>query len=461
MKRILIIILTAALILLAPFSVAAAESTYYDPIMEIYDLLKDQHLSNISDESLRQGAIKGMIEELDDPHTVFFTDEEYRKYIERIDGDFAGIGIYILQVDEYVEVQSTIKGSPAENAGLKAYDKLISVDGVNLKNKSTEEVSLLIRGEAGSSLKLTIKRGDKLLDFTIKRALVHIPAVASELLADQTGYLQINTFSSTVEQEIANELALLSKQGMTKLIIDLRDNPGGYLNAVINVSKQFIKEGPIVHARDNAGNETIYSITNGVDWQLPTVLLINAGSASASEILAAALKEYNKAVVIGTTSYGKGTVQHILSLNSGGYLKLTVNEYLSAHKNKVDGVGVTPDIEISDYDKQLEYAQLYLNQADKMIGYIPKKGVGWIQGNERDYIALRDLSNYFRGSISWNSLKKTVSLQIGNDRVELTQQDGGLMIRNGVSYLPVEQLNALVPSLIAVKKDDLINIYQH
>lgn len=460
MKRILIITLAFVLILLTPVAVVAEETTNYDAITEIYELLKDRHISNISDEVLTQGAIQGMISSLDDPHTVFFTDDEYKKYIEDIDGDFAGIGVYILKKDEYIEIQSAIKGSPAEAAGLKAQDLLISVDGVNLKNKSIEEVSALIRGVPGTTTNLTIERDGKLLNFTIKRAQIHIPAVVSELLPNQIGYLQINTFSSTVNSEINRELAVLKNQGMTKLIIDLRDNPGGYLNAVLNVSKQFIQQGPIVYVRDNAGLESVHSISNGVDWQLPTVLLINTGSASASEILASALKEYNKAVVVGTTTYGKGTVQHLLSLKSGGYLKLTVNEYYSSHKNKVDGVGVTPNIEISDSVKQLEYAQLYLSNLGNMKAYTPEKGKTWIQDNKLDYIALRDLSNYFGGSIYWDSVKKVVAFRIGNERIEFAQENKGLLIRDGISYLSVEQLNALVPSLIAVKKNDAITVYK-
>lgn len=460
MKRILIITLAFVLILLTPVAVVAEETTNYDAITEIYDLLKDRHISNISDEVLTQGAIQGMISSLDDPHTVFFTDDEYKKYIEDIDGDFAGIGVYILKKDEYIEIQSAIKGSPAEAAGLKAQDLLISVDGVNLKNKSIEEVSALIRGVPGTTTNLTIERDGKPLNFTIKRAQIHIPAVVSELLPNQIGYLQINTFSSTVNNEINRELAVLKNQGMTKLIIDLRDNPGGYLNAVLNVSKQFIQQGPIVYVRDNAGLENVHSISNGVDWQLPTVLLINTGSASASEILASALKEYNKAVVVGTTTYGKGTVQHLLSLKSGGYLKLTVNEYYSSHKNKVDGVGVTPNIEISDSVKQLEYAQLYLSNLGNMKAYTPEKGKTWIQDNKLDYIALRDLSNYFGGSIYWDSVKKVVAFRIGNERIEFAQDNKGLLIRDGISYLSVEQLNALVPSLIAVKKNDTITVYK-
>lgn len=460
MKRILIITLAFILILLAPVSIAAAEITNYDAITEIYELLKDQHISNISDESLTQGAIKGMIDALDDPHTVFFTDEEYRKFIENIDGDFVGIGIYILEAGDYIEVQSAIKGSPAEAAGLKALDLLISVDGVDLKNKSIEEVSSLIRGVPGTTTNLTIKRNDKLLNFNIKRAQIHIPAVVSELLPNQIGYLQINSFSSSVEREIADALTQLRNQKMTKLIIDLRDNPGGYLNAVINVSKHFIEEGPIVYVRDNAGREDVHSISNGADWKLPTVLLINTGSASASEILAAALKEYNKAVVIGTRTYGKGTVQHLLALKNNGYLKLTVNEYYSAHQNKVNGVGVTPNIEIAGPLKQLEYAQLYLNQLGNMTGYTPKKGSPWIQDNKLDYLALRDLTNYFGGSIYWDSVKKVVALRIGNERVEFTQNNEGLMIRNGISYLSVEQLNEQISSLIAVKKNDTITVYK-
>ena len=461
MKRILIIAITITLILIAPLSVSAAEITNYDAIIEIYELLKNDHLSNIDDASLEKGAIKGMIEALGDPHTRYFTEEEYRQFIEDLDGDFVGIGVYISEESEYIRVQSVIKGSPAEAAGLQGLDLIISVDGTDLKGKSTEETSSLIRGEAGTNVLLKIKRGEKMFDLTIKRAQIHIPAVDSEMLDNKIGYLQINSFSSSVDSEAAAELTKLKDQGMEKLIIDVRNNPGGYLNAVLNLCTKFIKQGSIVHVRDNESNESTYSISNGTDWQLPTVLLINSGSASASEIFAGALKEYNVATIVGTKTFGKGTVQHLLTLKNGGHLKLTVNEYYTSKKAKVDGVGIAPDIGIADEAKQLEFAKLYLTNLNTLKRYVVSNPANVGDANGFDsYIALRDLSRAFGASIYWDAAKRVVAFRLGTDRVEFSEKNEGLLIKNGVSYLPLEQLNKLVPGLIVVKEGGKTTIYR-
>lgn len=458
-KRILIITLAFALILLAPLSVAAAETTKYDPILEVYELIKGQHISNIDDASLTAGAIKGMIETLNDPHSTYFTEAEFRRYVGDLDGDFAGIGIYISKKGDYIEVQSTVANSPAERAGLMTGDLLISVDGTDLKGASTEEASSLIRGKAGTTISLTIERAGKQQTYRITREQIHIPAVTSELLANKIGYLQINLFSSNVDQEIASELTKLKNLGMTSLIIDLRDNPGGFLNSVINATKLFIQEGPIVYIRDKYSRESVESISNGTNWTMPTVVLINSGSASASEIFASALQDYKKATVIGVKSYGKGTVQQFMPLNSGGYLKLTINEYFSSLHNKVNGVGVSPDIVVEDAAKQLDYAKLYLAEKGGLRSFVPTKGTAWINTNNQDYVALRDISKFFGGSVYWDSVKKAVTLKIGSERVEFSQKDGGLVVVKGVSYLPVSELNKKVSSLIAVKQDNIIRIY--
>ncbi len=463
MKRILIITLTIILILLAPLSTVAAEETNYDAITEVYELLKSDHLSNIDDESLQQGAIRGMIEALGDPHTRYFTDEEYKRYIEDLDGDFVGIGIYISEKHNYIEVQSVIKGSPAEAAGLQALDLITSVNGTDIYGKSNEETSALIRGVAGTTVTLTIKRGEQLLDFTLKRAQIHIPAVTSEMLADKTGYLEVNSFSSTLADEAAAELEALEEQGMKQLIIDLRNNPGGYLNAALSLSGLFIEEGPIVYVRDNSGRENAYTISKGNDWTLPTVILINSGSASASEIFAGAMSEYGKATIIGQQSYGKGTVQHLLRLTNGGHLKLTVNEYFTSKKAKVDGVGITPDILVTDNDKQLAFARMYLNAlastANKLTPVFTT-ALPNLSGEASSAVALRALSNSLGGEIAWDGARRVVSLRYAGVRYEFNEQDNALVIQDGVSYLPLDQLNKLIPSLIAVQEGGKIKVYR-
>lgn len=461
-KNIIIIVIALVCIISVPFITQATSyiTNQINIIEEVYGLIKDNHISNVDYKTLTEGAINGMIDALDDPYTRYFTDEEYNKFIADIDGTFVGIGIYIQEKDDYIVVQAPISGSPAEESGIKSGDMIIRANAIDMKGKSTEEAADIIRGEAGTSVTLTIRRDGKDFDIDVVRDKIQIPVIESEMLTENIGYLKLNTFTLDTKNIVSRGLNDLTNKGMDKLILDLRGNPGGYLNAVLETSQLFIESGPIVFVTDSAGNEQTLAIENGAKWDLPMVLLIDGGSASASEILAAALKDYDKAIIVGENSFGKGTVQNLVNLDNGGYLKLTVNEYFTPLKNKMNGVGVKPNIEVLDSEKQLKAALMLLDDSISYHEYNPILNKSWIKEDGQDYIGLKAMVQHFDGVIKWNSKKRIIEINIDETALSLpADSTTGLIIKSGISYLSVEQLNVLFKNFIITIEEEVLTIY--
>lgn len=455
------IIIILALVLVASFPVVGQAVSFFQKqmnlIQEVFEYIEYYHISDVSTDELTKGAINGMIDTLDDPYTTYFTDEEYKQFVEAINNTFVGIGIYVDQKDEYIIVQSVIKDSPAEKAGLQSGDAFLKVDGVDVVGKKVEEVSSLIRGKEGTTVNLTIKRQEEVIEKSIVRAKIQLPLVEAEMLANNVGYIRLYTFSSQSADEFDRELKKLEEQGMEKLILDLRDNSGGYLESAKRISKNFIKEGPIAYIKYKNKTEETIQISGGADWTKPMVVLINNGSASASEILASSLQDYNKATIIGENSFGKGTVQSLIDLEGGGYLKLTINEYFTPKKKKINGIGVIPDIEVTDEAKQLDTAIKYLS-GDTNI-YSPTFGKEWIRVADKDYVALRELVNYFNGTIKFKADTKTIAVTIGEQQDEYPLNSNAIYVKNGKSYIAVDELKNKFSNLVIEQIDDKILIF--
>lgn len=459
-KRLLVAVLALVLVASIPYVTNAVSKfqKQYELIQEVFEYVEYYHIKDIDPDKLAQGAIDGMLETLEDPYTTYFTDEEYKQFIEGIDNSFTGIGIYVDKQDEYIIVQSTIKNSPAEAAGLQAGDLIIKVDDVDIVGKKVEEAVGLIKGPEGTKVKLTLKRGDKLLDKEVVRAKIQLPLVEAKMLTDEIGYLRLYTFNNNSASEFKTELSNLENQGMEQLVLDLRGNPGGYLNSALEISKSFIDEGPIVYIQDKNKQEDVLRISNGKNWDKPLVVLIDEGTASASEILAGALRDYDKATIMGSNSFGKGTVQTLIDLESGGHLKLTINEYFTPNKSKINGIGIKPDIEVTDKEQQLQAAIAYLSDTTKL--YSPKLGTDWIKIDGKDYIALKELSNSFNGSIKYNATTKTIDISIGNEQYEYKHNSPGIIIKNGKSYIDVQQIEQSFNSLTVIQGKENITIFQ-
>lgn len=347
----------------------------FDLFWQVWETIHEDHVGDdISDNDLIYSAVAGLVEGLDDPHSVFFDPVENEEFIDSINGDFEGIGAEISIKDDQLTVVAPLPDSPAEKSGLLAGDKILAVDGADTTNMSLSEAVQKIRGEKGTVVALIIQRGEEeLQEIFIERDTIHLDSVEWEFLEEENlAYIAIYQFSPDTGikfEEAVNELLLNEPDG---LIIDVRNNPGGYLEAAVQLSSKFIAAGnPVVFQKMNEESENSLQAyeSSGASplREVPTVILIDGGSASASEILAGALQDYDKATVIGTTSFGKGTVQTVKEFEDGSSLKLTIAKWLTPKQQEIDGIGIYPDYYVErtreefldGIDKQMDAAKLY------------------------------------------------------------------------------------------------------
>ena len=307
-------------------------------IYELYD-------GPIEEEELLEGAVKGMVESLGDPYSQFYNAEEYARLNEDSSGKFVGVGIQINAEDDNIVVVAPIEGSPAMEAGIKSGDVIIRIDGTVYKGSDINEAVSYMRGEEGEPVTLTIRRDNQELDFTIIRREITSASVSYEMMPDRIGFIQLYQFTKDVDKDVRAALDDLASQGAEGFVLDLRGNPGGYLQESINIASNFIKKGEvIVSTKDKHGNKHEDFSIGGDYIGTPLTVLIDMGSASASEVVAGALKDYDAAVLLGTKSYGKGIVQTIMNLDKGEGLKLTVAAYYSPKGTNIHQIGIAPDI---------------------------------------------------------------------------------------------------------------------
>ena len=346
----------------------AKEGVVYEEVRtfkEAISIIKEHYVGDVEARDLIQAAIEGMIESLD-PHSTFLTQEELKEKTIRMKGEFAGVGIQIGMRDENLTVISPIEGTPAYKAGLKAGDIIIKIDHEPAEVMSLSEAVSRIRGEIGTSVILTILR-DKLeepKDFDITREIIKIVSVRYELLEEGIGYIRISAFQTKTAKELSDALSILTQEKeISSLIVDLRNNPGGLLSSAVDVAGQFLPEGKlVVYIKDGQDRRTdFYARGIRLDYALPVVVLVNRGSASASEIVAGALGDWDRAVILGEQTFGKGTVQSLIPLHDGSAINLTTAIYYTPKGIPIEEEGITPRIIVEavieeDEDIQLQRA---------------------------------------------------------------------------------------------------------
>ena len=317
-----------------------------DAVAEVADIIRDLALEPSSETSLTTGAITGMLESLEDSHAVYFDPKHFEYFNEQSMGEFYGIGITISNDGDDLVVNSVFEGTPASAAGLEPSDLIVEIDGEARPRWDVDEAVLRIRGEAGTTVKLGVRRGEseELLEFTIERAKIEIPNIESEMLEDGIGYIKLESFTQNAQAEVRTALEDLEKQGATGYILDLRNNPGGQLSSSIQVSSLFISDGVIVTVEARTGEPERHRATGKTATDAPLVVLVNGNSASASEIVAGALQDYARAKLVGEQTFGKGSVQQLEPLTFGGGVKLTIAHYLTPKGRAIDGIGLTPDV---------------------------------------------------------------------------------------------------------------------
>lgn len=342
-------------------------------------IIDQKFLGEIDEEKVKQEAIRGYIKGLDDPYTEYMTKEEMEEFTSDVMGNFTGIGIYLTKDTEKnaVIVISPIKDTPAHKAGILPGDIITKVDGVSYTGEQLTEASNKIKGEVGSKVTLEILRDNKTLTFEITRENIKINHVESKVLENNIGYIEFNSFDDGCSKEFKNKLEELKKQNIKSLIIDIRSNGGGLVDEALDIADYIVeKDKTLLITVDKNQNEEITKAKIDPIIDVPVVLLMNETSASASEILAGALKDNGKVTIVGEKSYGKGVIQELLTLKDGSGLKITTNEYYTPNHNKINKIGITPDVEVVLSDELKE--KLVLEEKDdtqlqKAIEILKKK----------------------------------------------------------------------------------------
>jgi carboxyl-terminal processing protease len=313
-----------------------------------FELIRDQYVEDVDDEALIETAINGMLSNLD-PHSNYLTEEAFKKNQQHTKGEFGGLGIEVTMEDGYVKVVSPIDNTPAAKAGLQAGDLIITIDDQDVLGLSLSDAVETMRGPAGTDIHLTVLRGnDNLFDVTLTRDIIKTRAVRHESYGD-VGYIRIINFTEQTTSDLKKTVTELKKSHDTALkgiVLDLRNNPGGLLNESISVSDAFLDEGEIVstRGRHDQNNSRHYAEPGDILGGLPIVVLINSGSASASEIVAGALKDHKRAIIMGTRSFGKGSVQSIVPIRGHGAIRLTTARYYTPSGSSIQSTGIEPDI---------------------------------------------------------------------------------------------------------------------
>lgn len=315
-----------------------------------YRALIDKYfLGEVDEEKLKEGAIKGYIEGLDDPYTEYISKEDMEDYLADATGNFVGIGIYMVQDTETnkIMVLAPIKGSPAEKAGILPGDLIVSVDGVTYTAEEMTVASSKIKGEVGTAVKIEILRGNETLNFELKRENIKVNPVEGKKIENNIGYIEFSSFDDGTAEEFKTKFEELQEQGIKSLIIDLRNNGGGIVDEALKIADYILeKDDVILYEVDKNGKETVEKSKNDPIINMPIIILTNENTASSSEILAGALKDYGKAKIVGTKTYGKGVIQQLLTLPDGSGLKITSEEYLTPDKTKINEIGIEPNEEV-------------------------------------------------------------------------------------------------------------------
>lgn len=323
---------------------------------------------DIDVEEMTEGMYAGLVASLGDPYSVYYTEEEWKQMMSDTEGIYFGIGAY-LQLDTatgLARINGVIADTPAEEAGLRENDLVYQVDGEMVQGLDLSEIVSRIKGEEGTTVHLTIVREGETdyLEFDVERRQIESPTVNYEMYDNGVGYIQITEFDEVTTDQFTEALAVIKGSDAKGLILDLRSNPGGSLPVVVDIARSILPKGLIVYTEDKYGKRDEYTCDGKKELNIPMVVLINGNSASASEILAGAIKDYGKGTLIGTTTFGKGIVQRVLPLTDGTALKLTISSYYTPNGNNIHGIGIEPDIEC-EFDSEAYYERDVDNQLER------------------------------------------------------------------------------------------------
>ncbi len=336
----------------------------------IQDTIEQYYLDGVSQETLENGIYSGMVNSLKDPYSVYYSAEELKEIQMSTEGIYYGIGAYISKgaTDEFCTISGVIENTPAQEADLREGDIIYEIDGVSAQGMETTEVVSLIKGEEGTKVVLTLYREgeEDYLKVEVERRKIESPTVTFEMMENEIAYIQITEFDDVTEQQFSEALTEARAMGMKGLLLDLRSNPGGNLSTVCEIARMVLPKGLIVYTEDKYGVRDEYTSDGKNTLEVPAVVLVNDYSASASEILAGAMKDHGVATIMGTTTFGKGIVQRIISLSDGSAVKLTVSKYYTPSGSDIHEKGIEPDIEVI-FDSDAYYEKDIDNQIQEGI----------------------------------------------------------------------------------------------
>lgn len=319
------------------------------------------YLDQVTEQDVEDGIFKGLVESLDDPYSKYYTADEYESLQESSSGNYCGIGAVVSQNKQtgIITILNAYENGPAGKAGLKEGDILYAVDGKAVEDRELTDIVSDMKGEEGTTVTISILRGeeDKPRDFTITRGNVEVPTVAYDLLDDKIGYIVVSEFDEVTKEQFRNAIDDLLDQGMNGLVIDLRDNPGGLLDTVVDMLDRLIDKGMLVYTKDKNGDGNEYKADDQDSLDLPLSVLINGNSASASEVFAGAVQDYGIGTLVGTTSFGKGIVQSIVPFSDGTAVKLTISKYYTPNGRNIHGTGIDPDVEVELDEEALSQSE--------------------------------------------------------------------------------------------------------
>ncbi|GAB2720398.1 hypothetical protein GCM10027018_29860 [Paenibacillus thermoaerophilus] len=443
----------------------SAESAESKKLDEIIQMLHNLHLSAPGKEQLLQAGIRGMIDSLHDPYTSYMSETEFKKFMDSISRQWVGMGVVLSsQAGSPVTISEVLPGSPAEAAGLQPGDVLKAINGTAV---TVDNLNQLTSGwTKGDNVKVQIERDGRTMERTIAVDELELPLVDSSRLTEDTGYIRILSFGEKTDDQVGQALADLKKSGkLSSLVIDLRDNPGGLLEAAGQVAGRFMESGVLAYIRDKDGVESPIRIENGSKFEGKVTLLVNGGTASASEVLAGALQDHGIAQIAGSKTYGKGVIQQVFALPSnGGYLKVTVQEYLTPGKHPVQGVGIKPDLTTEGEGAQTAQALRAAGVGSPSL--TAGAGVCRIQTVDcgggasasivrdgRVYVPLRTVAALLGSEVRWNGDTRRIELT-GPVRASFVSGGEGLLLVDGVNYVDLESFAVNVPGRKLTKGAD-------
>ncbi|KGE20846.1 S41 family peptidase [Paenibacillus wynnii] len=430
-------------------------STDMDIIKEVMDYLENYNLTDVEKAKLVRAAIDGMVYSLEDPYSQYFDAEESEAFMHQVDLEYVGIGVKLQYTGKELYIEEVVPNSPAEKAGLKRGDTILKINGVKIADLDGDEMT----GAAGTKMTVLVQRNGVTKSYSVVRNEIASTSVTGTIIGPKIAYVAISGFSASSDEEFTAVLKQMREAGMKSMVLDLRDNPGGYMDAALNIASEFIDKGVMMYTEDNSGVLSPTVITDGSKINVPVVILMNEYSASASEALTGALHDNKLATVVGTKSYGKARIQSLFSLSNGSTLKLTTQKYLTPSKEDFNHIGLTPDIEVQGKTAQLitalQLAGMTTLEASGdnhilNINGAPFAGnVGLIKQGNTIYASSRVLAAMVQGDVSWDAKNKKVIVTNGAGKsAGFAMSTKEAISKNDETYIQLDSFKKKFPTLV-------------